>query len=515
MFMLLKNQLFDLIKSMDQSEKRQFKIAAAKYIRKEKSSYLKLFDVIDKMNNYDEERIHRLLKHEKFITRLAVEKNTLYKLILKSLKSSHSPISEDAQVKHLLLEAELLFKKSLYVQSKRLLIKAEKIAFAYGLRFQLLEIYKWQRTLWNMSGRKNDINVIIEKEEKIIKEIENDQQYNKLYASLILLMGTYGYNPREKEALDKLAKIMANPLLMNGNKAISNSAQQTYHNIHANFSLVYDKYKDAYYHYGKQIELMKLIPDFIQNHLEQYMATTYNGLICLMRIDKDKALKQLVLFRNIPSKKIILSNLRIRQFILSSYELELSLLINYCMFKQAKQLIPEMKTMLQNNQKIIGISRYSNVCYASSYVYFVLKEYKTSLKFLNEIINLQEETEVSNDLKAATRVLSMFIHYEINNKELLPYLERSVKRFLNKNEVLYETEKSILKFFRKTLTNEIAGDLLKKEFVKFKSELIAIFKNPVEKQFLERFDIISWIESKIKDKTFEEVLKKEAQKMKS
>jgi len=176
------------------------------------------------------------------------------------------------------------------------------------------------------------------------------------------------------------------------------------------------------------------------------------------------------------------------------------------MFDYAKKLILNIAETLQDNQNIIGLSRYYNVCYASSYVFFILKEYKISLKFLNNIIIQQQESRISNELKAATRLLGMFIHYEINNKDLLPYLEQSANRFLSKNEILYDTEKLILKFFRKTLTDEIEMDLLKKEFIKFKLELIEILKEPLEKHFLERFDIIDWIESKISNIPFDEIL---------
>lgn len=500
----MNNMLFDLIKSMTQSEKRNFKIEATKYTRKKKSSYLILFEAIDKMKSYDEKKLHQYLKHEKFINRLSVEKNTLYKFILKSLKSYHASISKSSQVKHYLLEVEILFEKSLYTQCNNLLIKAEKVAITNGFQTQLLEIYKWKRTLWYIGERKTSFN--IDKEEKIIKEIENNQQYNKLYTSLILLIDKYGYSPREKKILNKLTNLMNDPILMNKNSAISSSAKRTYHNIHANFNLFYKKHKEAHYHYDQVTYLMELTPCFIQNYPEQYMAAKYNKLICLMQIDKNETLSQLHLFRAIPEKMNIALNLRIRQFILSSYELELSLLINHCMFDYAKKLILNIAETLQDNQNIIGLSRYYNVCYASSYVFFILKEYKISLKFLNNIIIQQQESRISNELKAATRLLGMFIHYEINNKDLLPYLEQSANRFLSKNEILYDTEKLILKFFRKTLTDEIEMDLLKKEFIKFKLELIEILKEPLEKHFLERFDIIDWIESKISNIPFDEIL---------
>lgn len=506
--MYLKNHLFDLIKSMDQAEKRYFKIYTGRYTRREKSSYLKLFEVIAKLKKYDEGKLRLLLKGENFVTRLAVEKNTLHKLVLKSLENYHSEKTEEAQARHLLIRVEVLYGKSLYNQCERLLSKAEKIANVCEARFLLLDIYKWQKILWNIKDGNSRIDLIVEKEKRVICEIENEHLYSKLYTSMRSLLNIHGYNPRDEDVLKELDQIMAEPLMQSEDRAISNAAKQMFHTIHASFALVYDKSEDAYKHYSKQIELIELILRPVQIQQEQYMAAKYNCLICLMHMDKEKMLRELASFREIPRKRSIPLNLRINQFIMSSYELELSFLINHFMFERAKKFLAGIRMTLQRGQYILGADRYAHVCYSAAFVYFVEMEYKMSYKWIVEIIDNPAKMEVRNYHNAAARILSMFIHYEMKKKDLLSYLERSVNRFLHKKEILYETERAILKFFRKTLANEIRGDLLKDEFEKFRTELIELFKNPNEAQFLKYFDIISWVESKIENKSFIEVIAK-------
>ena len=53
-------------------------------------NYIKLFDAIERQNEYDEEAIKRQFSGETFIKHLPSEKNHLYKLILKSLRLFYS-----------------------------------------------------------------------------------------------------------------------------------------------------------------------------------------------------------------------------------------------------------------------------------------------------------------------------------------------------------------------------------------------------------------------------------------
>lgn len=505
--MTIKNQLFELIRSMSQTEKRYFKIDAAKYSLKEKSSYLKLFEAIDKQKSYDEKKLRLALRNEKFITRLAVEKNTLYKLILKSLENYHSGNSEESQVKHLLMEAELLFNRSLYGQCGRVLDKAEKIALLYELHPQLIDIYKWHRMLWVVKDGIHDSEKSINDEERVSREIENIIRYHRLYVAVRDLLAEHGYNLRNTVVLEKLDKIMADPLLLDESRAICIRSKQLYHGTHANYEIVQQRFNKALRHLRKQAELVELVAGSIPYRLDFYMSVRYNCLICMMHIEKENVLEELAIFRNLPQKRNIQINLRIRQMMLSTYELELSYLINYYRFEKARKLVSGIRKLIMENESVICVFRFSNICYSSAYVCFVLQEYKASYNWINEIYHRISSEEIPDYLKSCARMMSMFLQYELRNKELLAYMERSVSRFLGKKEVLFECEKITLRFFRTTLTNNILGDELKNEFVKFKVELTEVFKNPTEAKFLSYFDLISWVESKIEDRPFIELIK--------
>ena len=75
------HELFHLIKSLTKSEKRFFKLSSA--LQSGEKNYLKIFDVIDRQTEYDEQKVKDYFNSETFIKHFPSEKNHLYKLILK------------------------------------------------------------------------------------------------------------------------------------------------------------------------------------------------------------------------------------------------------------------------------------------------------------------------------------------------------------------------------------------------------------------------------------------------
>ena len=134
-----KADLFHLIRSMSKSEKRYSKMESKKAGDKT-SNHIKLFDAINKMEEYDEDILKRKLKKETFVKHLSAEKRYLYQAILKSIRNFRGDQSIFAQIKSLVIDANYLQERSLYSQAKNMLNKAEKLAKKIDDTISLLEI---------------------------------------------------------------------------------------------------------------------------------------------------------------------------------------------------------------------------------------------------------------------------------------------------------------------------------------------------------------------------------------
>src|ERR1041385_6911634 len=86
------SSLFELIKSLSQTEKRYFKVFLQKFVKGDTGMYAQLFDSIDKQKTYDESRL-------KSFPHLAVMKVRLEETILWSLQDFHSSKSVSEKLK--------------------------------------------------------------------------------------------------------------------------------------------------------------------------------------------------------------------------------------------------------------------------------------------------------------------------------------------------------------------------------------------------------------------------------
>lgn len=73
--MVPSTDLFELIKALSGSEKRYLKLYAASIGGKKDSAYLRLFDAVNRMTEYDERLLKQQLKNEAFVKQLSVAKN--------------------------------------------------------------------------------------------------------------------------------------------------------------------------------------------------------------------------------------------------------------------------------------------------------------------------------------------------------------------------------------------------------------------------------------------------------
>src|SRR6185503_15413551 len=116
--------LFQLIKSLEKSEKRNFKL----FVKRNSSGDLKfiqLFDALDAMKEYDEAA---LLKKNKAIRKkqLSNIKAHLYKQVLASLRIIRDENNIDIQLHEQMDHARILFNKVLYLKIQKVLKKKKK-----------------------------------------------------------------------------------------------------------------------------------------------------------------------------------------------------------------------------------------------------------------------------------------------------------------------------------------------------------------------------------------------------
>ena len=131
--MIKQDQLHELIHSMSTSEKGYFKKYCKMYSSQKDQKYLKLYEVMGKEKDYNEQVFLKKLKGEVNARVLPALKNYLYHLILRVLEHFYSNKYADLEISNAINQVRVLYYKGLYDQARRLLKKIKKQAAQYEL----------------------------------------------------------------------------------------------------------------------------------------------------------------------------------------------------------------------------------------------------------------------------------------------------------------------------------------------------------------------------------------------
>src|SRR5258705_3842969 len=121
------DSLFQLVQSLEKSEKRNFKLYIKRSSGNADLKIIELFDALDKLIEYDEALLLKKLPSIKK-PQLSNIKVHLYKQLLASLRLLKSTESIDLQLNEQLDYARILYNKGLYFQSLKILEKLKETA---------------------------------------------------------------------------------------------------------------------------------------------------------------------------------------------------------------------------------------------------------------------------------------------------------------------------------------------------------------------------------------------------
>jgi len=141
--------LFQLIKSLEKAEKRHFKLYINRSSAKEDLKIVRLFDALDKQNEYDEKSLlKKLAGTEK--RQLYNLKTHLYKQIMASLRLLKSTDSLDLQLNEQFDYAHILYKKGLFSQSLKILDRAKEVARTHQKFYYLAQVIAMEKRIENL-----------------------------------------------------------------------------------------------------------------------------------------------------------------------------------------------------------------------------------------------------------------------------------------------------------------------------------------------------------------------------
>ena len=499
-------ELFDLIKTLSKSEKRFFKLSSS--LQSGEKNYIKIFDAIDSQDDYNEEALKELFKKESFIQHLPSEKNHLYKLILKSLRSYHSDNSVSSILQQEIKNIEILYKKALYKECNKFLHRAKKMAHEHEKFYYLFELINIEKQLLEEAYESGefdyDLDALIKEENEILDKLRNLAEYHILYSRINYVFRREGFAHNEEERT--IVKEIEDYHLIKGkNTALSSSAASICYYIKGLCAVTNRQYQDAYIFFNKVKEILDRNLNLRADLAKRYIRTLSHLLYCYIDNKKYEEARQVIDEMKLLEGKEGFDNIDVEVSIFTSSHL--AELVLWEKRGEHKLALTKINSIISGFAKMGETINKENKLlfhYHIATIYFGAGEFKDALHWINNVLNDNEQS-LRQDIYAFSRLLNLIVHYELGNHDLLEYIIKSTIRFLNKKEKDYKVESVIVKHLRKLVKITLDGER-KEAYLTMKSELEVLFENPVERVLLDYFDVLSWLEAKIQGVTFTEAV---------
>lgn len=491
------DQLIELINSMTKSEKRYFRIHAEHNTLKGENNLIKLFDIISKNKI---EKIDTLIAKERFSNNIRATKHILYNLILKSLKNFNQDKNTKTKIRGMLDELDILFEKKLFSQYEHALDKTIKHIKKYDeTEYELiLAAYKYRldkknKSLIDYDGIEHQKKIT----DHIIKKILSKYELMYLHQMTSFIDIKYRF-ASVKEIKEKFSLISNNPYIRN-------------HKIGSSFftDILYYEIFTMYYILLKDPALLEILPKYRQifkdkagltesNHnayLNMFHSCAYGYTVINELTKAEKILQELFekLSKASDEQKMI--------HLVSYYNQYLHLCFIKGDYTKGVSICNEVIDYTQKYKNELNSYSRTALLYNTALTYFLAQDYDTAIICLTTILN-EIHLSSNEQIKGLAYILYLVTHYELGNDIIITPVAQRAKRFLKNRNRFQEFEELFIKYIprisesmnkekRKKLFNQLKKELLEK------SELVSSYK-----------EIIYWIDSKIENITFAEMLKR-------
>lgn len=501
--------LFQLIKTLEKSEKRNFKLYVTRNTGADNLKVTELFDALDKMTEYDEALLLRKNPSIKK-AQLSNLKAHLYRLILSSLRLIRDEHNIDIQLHEQMGYARILYNKGLYLQSLKILDKLKEQARQHNQVTFIMQAVFFEKKIEALHITRSSENraaSLVTESEQVTDRLEriNDS------SSLSLLL--YDWYIRHGHARNKQDEAELDRFFEQHMPAEPSQGRGFYETLYISqsyswYAFIRQDFLMYYRYTQKWVDTFHKYPEMIKVETLQYIKGLHNLLSAHFDLRNETGFSRaLQLFEEFEKTEVVQTNdnNRIQAFVY----LQLARINEHFLtgrFTDGLQLVPYLEEKLEEYRLQLDRHRVLVFYYKIACLYFGSGDNEKAIDYLQKIINWK--VDLRTDLQCYARLLHLIAHYELGNYELLEYLIKSVYRFMANMGSLSVVEEEMFRFLRKALS--LSPSSIKDEFKKLLEKIKPFENDSRETRTFSYLDVISWLESKIENVPVQEVIRRKA-----
>jgi len=490
--------LFLLIKSLSRSEKRYFKIYAKRHVLGEENNYILLFDILVKMEEYNEEKLLESLDGHRMTKRIEVAKTYLYKLIIKAMRAYRSGKTIEVQLSEMLETIDFLFEKKLYPQAYAQLKKAKKMAADFEKLTLLPELLHWEERLmaaeFFSKNRLKDLQELKDKQQKVLHDLLTINEFWQLDATLYFKYHREGIAQDQKE-WKVLEQLLAHPILKMPETDLPFQAKRLKLKTYSTWYFLKRDFEKCYPIVNDLVMLLEEKPAMLKKEPLEYIQSLNNLLNMTQVLGKSDESKFLLaklesLLKKDVYKKMEQVQLRLFE---SFYYHQMNLHRQQKTYKDGLRYLKDIeKGMQQFSGKMNPVGQLM-ICFHVFQLCYGAQQWNDALDWLDRILQ-KKNTLIHQEIILISQLTLPIVTFKLygNNIDTQRAI-RQVYKFLSKRKKTYKLEKTALDFIKKLTQTKNKKDL-KIELKWLDSELN---QSTSEERLFAYFDFKEWIQSEL------------------
>ena len=498
--------VFDLVKLMSKAEKRNFKLYATRLGCNEGAKFLLLFDCFDTLDQYSEAKVLAMCPSISK-QQLPNLKAHLYKQLLTSLRMLGVQHSTALEIREQVDFVKILFDKGLYNEAQKMLDKIEKRVKECEMVPALLDIVELQRQLKVLSYSSEMTQAADQTARAAVvisENITNVASLSRLAVQCYALHQNLGFARSQKD-LDRLDSYFKPRIEAFGGKQMNFTERFYFYQAKAWYYYICHKTAHSYRYALKWVAHFAARPDMKELMYDGYMRGYSQVLDGMFLMHKYSAFVRTL--EEFEKESQTLGTLNdnaamISQGILFTGQLNKCLMSGT--YKDGLWIAKNIDSYLKKYGNRLTLHEKMPLYYKVASLYFGDGNYTKCIEYLSYIISVKDHN-IRRDLQCYARMLNLMALYDAGLDFNLDYQIRSVYSFIVKMKDMTEMKDELLSFF-KSFGNINALDL-KKELKVLYERLTPYENHPYERRTFYYIDLLSWLESKIYDKSMGEIVR--------
>ena len=461
-------KLYKLVHAMTPVERRYFISYTKNNDTKKQLKYLSLFDTLCKAGAQDK----RELTEGQFSYS---DRNLLWEKLLEALHVFHGRRSVDAEIRLLLSQAAILYKKNIWDEMDKQLKKAKKMAIENERLLALLEITQLQK---DVALARTDVlfsRALTQERTSILKQLIEQTDYELKREKVIITINSIDMTREEK--IRNLETFSDPPMLPALSASSTVLSKIDYHCIKFICQEFFGD-EQRIFHAKKLLEICQNV---IYTNDSNWIIYVYVYMLSYSKKVSGKEINLSEVLNNIPVK-----NDGMLYFL---YAHDIQKYTQYAPDKVRGEAIIE-KIKAKNYISHVHIYGQIRLIYMIMCFYGTFDNWQQADIWFRELSSIRRPG-IQRSVQVCARVYSLMIRYEMDDVDADIHIQ-SVQKYLKRNKLYSELEKNILEIFNRLYEATLPNDkvVLWKELY----DILDASTNQVHIPFVE---LKQWCKSKI------------------